>query len=461
VKILFIFSSPVSLEVFLNSGIIEKLKSKSDIQDVRIAIRKNNGRLSPDKEKLNNQDFKVKEFIASSTQDRYFSIMRDFALVKKRKIFIAFSKRLSRKFYGNFQSRYLGSKAPITYAKINLKNPYNLLLLLAFVPVLSTLIVSFLKIIYPYPGEIEDIYRDFYPDRVFLMSSGDDPCLFEIPLVAKKLGFNWDLIVDNWDNLSSKTIFWNKPNHIYVWGKDHSYYAKKWHGFQPSQIFEIGTPRINFPKKNLKKRNLNNHILYIGMQKPYDEISDLEVILDFCSTNKCTLIYRPHPMKKFSAIEKKQIKSLAENKNFHINISENFRDYFSNASLAEVSRPDEFTNLDKESLMSINFRNIIATPGSLALEALVYDKPIIVMARNDGIYKTTASIAWDSYPWFSPLKKMNAVQVARSYSDLILMLHAKKFEIFDEQSSKIIKKEICRHGKENWAAALISTILYS
>lgn len=434
------------------------MKNNSGEIKFSLALRKNSQKPSPEKSQVTQDSIKVNVFKSSKKQDKYFNILRDFAFVKKSKKSIAMSRRISRKFFGNFQSQYLGKRALSTYIKINLKNPYNFFLMLAYVPVISSWIQFLLERRYPYPFELESICEKYSPDRIILMSTGDEPCLFEIPLVAKVLGFDWELIVDNWDNLSSKTVFWEKPKNIYVWGKDHANYAADWHGFTSTQIFEIGTPRIKFPETLHHKTEMNNCILYIGMQKPYDEVSDLEIIKNFCDYNQLELIYRPHPMKKFTALEEVGLISLLKQRNFHINHSENFRSNIVHTSFTDLVEENEFTNLTKETLLSIKFRNIITTPGSLALESLIYGHPIIVIARNDGVYKTTASIAWDLYPWFEPLKKMNSIQVARNYRDLLAMLNNQSEGISADYSSMIITEEICKSGKERWAKNLLEVI---
>jgi hypothetical protein len=460
-KILFIFGSPVSFEVFTESGIIETLEHNSEIEEINLALRKNSERTSPDKSRIKNQKIDAREFLASRRQDRFFNLLKDFEFIKNRRNSVAFSRRLSRKFFGNFQTNYLGRRALLVYAKNNLKNPYNFFLLLGYIPILSSAIQSVIKILYPYPFELESILKDFSPNRVILMSTGMEPCLFEIPVVTKKLNIEWDLIVDNWDNLSSKTIFWEKPAHIYVWGKDHFNYAINSHGFNPSQVYEVGTPRITFPMKSNNRSIENDLVLYAGMQKPYDEISDLGIILEHCNSESRHLIYRPHPMRKFNATERRLLASLLERNNFHINFSENFRNYIPNSSLNEISAKDEFTNLSKESLLLMNFRNVIATPTSLALESLIYGHSIIMVARNDGIYRTTSSSYWDLYPYFEPLKKMKAIRVARDHEDLIAMLKSPQESKFDEQSREIIEEEICKSGKENWTKLLLNAIIES
>ena len=456
-KVLFVFGSSVSLEVFAESGTLYESSSNFQDFDVHIAIRKNYFTKSPEKSQVIDPLADVYEFESIKRQEKLFKLMLSFEFIKRRKESIAFSRTLNRKFKGNYQSGFLGRKRYLEYLKTTLLNPENFILVLGYVPVLSEMIRNLLRLIYPYPKHLDSLCKDLLPDLIVLISNGAEPSLLEVPKVALKNEIPWNLVVDNWDNLSSKTVFWKKPDHIYVWGKHHSEIAIDFHGIQKSKITEIGTPRLTFPKLVETRRIPGNIVLYAGMQPSYDEVSDLECLMNECRVNGYELVYRPHPLRKFTISEKNRIQELAMSGQFFINFSENFKDYRNNI-LHSIEINSKYQDLKKDELLSKNLMCVFATPTSLSLEALIYDQNLIMIARDDKIHKTTAATYWDLYPYFAPLKNNKAIRVARN--DLEIARELKAISEFAPMTTDIRSAidEICISGKESWAVNLINAV---
>lgn len=456
-KVLFVFGSSVSLEVFVESETLEKsTKEFPDLQN-HLAIRKNLLTKSPEKVKIKEVSVSVHQFTGIKMQEKLFKVMLNFEFIKRRKESVAFSRRMSRKFKGNYQRKFLGRNRYFEILKTNILNPENIILVLGYVPLVAGLIRKALRILYPYPTELDQICKDITPDLIILISNGAEPSLLEVPMVALKNKIPWNLVVDNWDNLSSKTVFWEKPDHIYVWGKHHSETATTFHGIPQRRITEIGTPRINFPALPDNPKPQSNIILYAGMQPAYDEVSDLEKLIHECVINNYDLLYRPHPLRKFTSSEKVRIQELAKNKNFYINFSENFKDYRNNILMSLNLNP-KYSELTKDNLLSKNLLCVIATPTSLALEALVYDQQLIMVARDDQIHETTASTYWNLYPYFDPLKNEKGIRVVANHSEMLRELKAIIGSGQTKANSRLSVAKICKSGKESWAFNLLNEV---
>jgi hypothetical protein len=252
-------------------------------------------------------------------------------------------------------------------------------------------------------------------------------------------------------------VFWDKPDHIFVWGNHHAEFAKKFHGIPQSKITKIGTPRLTFPTTLETGELKDTIVLYAGMQPSYDEVSDLEILIDECKKMNYELLYRPHPLRKFTITEKNRIQELANNGNFYLNFSENFRDIRSNI-LASLNMSTKYLELSKDELLSKNLLCVIATPTSLALEALVYGQQLIVIAKDDKIHKTTAANYWNLYPYFESLKKNKGIRVATNNFEMLRELKSiiGRGESRDDAQSAV--SEICKSGKESWAINLLTEI---
>ena len=71
----------------------------------------------------------------------------------------------------------------------------------------------------------------------------------------KKIKLNF--IIDNWDNLSSKMIFFEKPEKIFVWGEQTKKHAQNIHSISSERIFKIGSARYEnfFQSRDINLKN--------------------------------------------------------------------------------------------------------------------------------------------------------------------------------------------------------------
>lgn len=87
--------------------------------------------------------------------------------------------------------------------------------------------------------------REVNASIVVLPSMGHDReslCALE---VAKKLEIPSFYIADNWDNLSSKSVFPVPPDWVGAWGDQSRSHAIRIHGFEPNRVFSLGTARFS------------------------------------------------------------------------------------------------------------------------------------------------------------------------------------------------------------------------
>ena len=79
----------------------------------------------------------------------------------------------------------------------------------------KNLILSKLKL----NSEISGIVDRLKPDLIIYTTHCFEPEAFMIPKIAKNVGAKTFFLVDNWDNISCKTVFFNKPDFLGVWGQ--------------------------------------------------------------------------------------------------------------------------------------------------------------------------------------------------------------------------------------------------
>lgn len=140
---------------------------------------------------------------------------------------------------------------------------------------------------------------------VLFPSSAFEPAIVDLANIGKDLHLPTLCLIDNWDNLTSKTIFWTKPEHLGVWGQQAFQQALDVHGFSPETVHTIGTPRFEsyFTRssaENQSKQYPFPYILFVGSAMPFDEIGALRSIEHWLQKSDdaprdLMVVYRPHP----------------------------------------------------------------------------------------------------------------------------------------------------------------------
>lgn len=157
---------------------------------------------------------------------------------------------------------------------------------------------------YPIDNEIYKIVQKIQPDLIIYPSHCFEPETIKLVRISKKIDKKILFIIDNWDNLSSKTVFFEKPDAITVWGNQSKKHAEKIQDMKKKNIFFLGSPKFDnyfkLRKKKFKKIFKFRYVLFVGVLQPFNEIEPLKVIDKEISSNSALykdlkLIYRPHP----------------------------------------------------------------------------------------------------------------------------------------------------------------------
>lgn len=187
-------------------------------------------------------------------------------------------------------------------------------------------------------------------------------------------------VVENWDNVSSKFCPSATSRALVVWGDQSKDHARLLHNISGSKIHSLGSSRIpnKVLVKNLQSANTNNQdknlkIFYPGYGSEIETLDWVRQIYDaiFGSSLKLSakIIFRPHPLTllKFG------------------------RDYYSKLPKEiEIDWPtsgsggiSDWPNLDKDVYKKMLESDlVIGSPSTLLLEALVFQKPILLDLRG-------------------------------------------------------------------------------
>ena len=144
-------------------------------------------------------------------------------------------------------------------------------------------------------------------DLIIIPSSGYESFTLGALECARRDGTKTMLLIDNWDNLSSKSFLWIKPDFLCAWGPQSVEHAIRIQKMDPECCLSIGTPRIDryFGRENLYIKSIYDfeYILFAGSSVEYKESDYLE-ILDYelskyndLHGRNIKIVYRPHPLR--------------------------------------------------------------------------------------------------------------------------------------------------------------------
>ena len=275
-----------------------------------------------------------------------------------------------------------------------------------------------LKLAYSKDNPLRFVKSNF----VLIPSSGTEMEVFWLLEIVKIMKKKSVLVIENWDNLTSKSTLPIKPDYVTVMGNKLASQVAQIHQIDKSNICVAGLPR--FEHISVNKRISGKHynktsgaqeplrILYAGYSLPYNEIKTVlqlnEQLIHAIGREGFILTYRPHPfaqVRHFSLSEE-----ALRFANSGIEIEKDFN------SSPGKRRPSITTDyLGK--LRSFDL--IVSTPTTLLLEAILLGIPCLLDCTDDGIHRTTPALSMQEYLHLEDLNEINGLHKSKSVAEMV------------------------------------------
>lgn len=235
-------------------------------------------------------------------------------------------------------------------------------------------------------------------DLIVFPSSAHEPTGSDLIRLGEERKVPTLALIDNWDNLSSKTVLWQKPTHLAVWGKQTKQQAISIHGCEPDFVHVLGTPRFDVylqPRKSsTKKSGLNlpdRYLLFVGSAMPFDEIAALHALETTLENHKVDpasmrIVYRPHPWQ-----QKRRIRQVFREEDFTYTILDpqlqgNTGDGSSSLANNSAFQPD----LDYYPQLFSSADVVVGPLTTMLFEAALCYKPVLALSYSDGHHFNTS-----------------------------------------------------------------------
>ena len=225
-------------------------------------------------------------------------------------------------------------------------------------------------------------------DLILMPSSGLDPITLILDRISKLNKSKKSVLINNWDNLSSKGSFWYKPEFLGVWGYQMRDHAANIQNIPKKNIFITGSPTyakyFQIRNKKIKSPYRYKYFLFFGPALQFDELRVLDNLDKILTNNKkifksIKLIYRPHPFRHPRECEDNFFKKKYKN----IILDNQSKTYY------KKKRSSFYPALKYYPALIQNSELVIAPLSTMLLESLIFYKKILIVDHEDDYHFTT------------------------------------------------------------------------
>lgn len=266
---------------------------------------------------------------------------------------------------------------------------------------------------------LEGLLDEVRPDVVVAPTAGTDNLVFDALVACARRDVPVLLLVNGWDNMSSKFTFTERPDWLAVWG-DHSVrHATEIHGFEPDRLFKVGSPAFEphfaFDRASTPSPYPFPYILFAGASLPYDEIGLLrqldEVVPEF-GVEGLKIVYRPHPSRHFRLCDD----VLREQEYEHVVLDEQVREPYL-AAAAEGRREFPMPGLDWYPALLGHAHVLVCPLSTMIVEAGIVGTPVVALAFDDDVHPHGLS-TFIGFNHFEGIEDVSGLSVCHRREDL-------------------------------------------
>ncbi|MCR4324848.1 MAG: hypothetical protein NUV69_04150 [Candidatus Curtissbacteria bacterium] len=250
--------------------------------------------------------------------------------------------------------------------------------------------------------ELEELIEKTKPSLILIPSSGFEGVTFEFIRIAKKYQIPVCLLIDNWDNLCSKTIFTRRPDYLAVWGKQSVEHTMRIHNVDRERVFVLGTPRFESYFRQRSEKLPSPYpfrfALFSGNAIPFDEISTLRELDGIIShlEDQIKIVYRPHPWRH-------------PRKSFDTFFDWDFKNVILDTDARAYYKREQnniIPGLDYYPRLLSNMEFMICPLSTMLIEGLIFNKKVFVITYDDGIHLTSPKNAFKYYEHFRKIEQL-------------------------------------------------------
>jgi glycosyltransferase involved in cell wall biosynthesis len=275
----------------------------------------------------------------------------------------------------------------------------------------------------PVNADLERALREVKPDLVLLPCSAHDAIGDDLTRLAPELGFRTLFLVDNWDNLSSKSIFWTKPDFLGVWGEQSREHAQRIHDIGPERVSLLGTPRFEryyaIERSQVKSPYPFPYVLFCGSALAFNELEALRLLDQELSSRpdlygELRVVYRPHPQRQTRLCPD----VFREGDYRRVVLDEQLKQAY------EQGNKRFQPSLDYYPSLLASARLVVCPLTTMLVESLICGTPVLAITYDDGVHYTSPHNAYRYYLHFEGIERIQGLHLNRERARLGAELRA-------------------------------------
>lgn len=435
-KILLIISNNYFYNNYLSDDILEELKKLSSIKII------SNQELVNDKKKL------VTDFIKENYLNKKIHyLIATISMYLNEKKSKSFKYRIETRYFPQ-KIKYFNFKSVAKYI-IKLLS-FILLKIISKSEFIAKSIIEFLKFFLTINDQLKYIILKEKPDLILMPTNGFFSFELDMEYTLHKLNQKYISLIDNWDNLTTKTILTYKANHYGVWGDQNRIHAKEIQNIEIDNTTSIGTPRYEVYKKKVIKKLFDfKYILFTGSSNQFDEFKILKKMNHILQRSKdIKLVYRPHPWRESD--EFPDLKSL-NNIILDPQMEKFYKQKKNDFNFTFTPELDYYPDL----VGGAEF--VMGGPTSMMIEAQLIKKKYIVFAHEEENKKYSPKKWLNAYIHFSELFLLKNLIIINNLNEL-----DKKIDVLIDQGTNFEKDSFLNYfiifDEENYSKKLVKLI---
>jgi hypothetical protein len=245
-------------------------------------------------------------------------------------------------------------------------------------------------------ASLEKLVKGKTYDLLLFPSSAFDSAGVLLSEIGERESIPTLCLIDNWDNLTSKTVFWQKPTHLGVWGEQAKEQAITIHGFTENHVHLVGTPRFDHYFQQRTRPIVNPiysfpYVLFVGSAMPFDEIGALHKIEESLRTlaigpDDLRVVYRPHPWQQ----RRKSSASFNEEEFERTSLDLQIATAYAQGTQPESTDPAFQPDLDYYPALLLGARLVVGPLTTMLLEASLCLRPVVALSYDDNFHFTAS-----------------------------------------------------------------------
>ena len=248
-------------------------------------------------------------------------------------------------------------------------------------------------------------------DWLFIPCHAIDELTTDYIAEARQIELKSLVAIDNWDNLTSKSVYVVQPDYLTVMGKKCIEHARNIHEIPQQSVLTFGLPRFDAYRKYLQGKRAvatrpKKRVLYAGFSMAHSEKRIVDVIashLDEKFGEGCVeMHYRPHPS-PIPRIDDYEISHPRVVINGHGSLQRTGMPTMNNDYMSAMQEADV----------------VIGAPTTLMLEAMLLGRPCVIDLTTDPYHRTTASNAAKHFVHMHDLLAVPELNFGRTISELL------------------------------------------